>query len=170
MADYVIPAPQVHAIPTQAGRAFPVRRVYCVGRIYAADLISLGLIVPPFLMCQSGHRRQIVSKIVCYLDFVITGSAVLLMSSVSGHGCICFVLFPYKRARGAALNPCSNALIQTALMAVCRIWSASPCAICSTVSSANNALARPRGPNQPKNMRVIIDASVPINEMKIASG
>jgi fumarylpyruvate hydrolase len=42
MADYVIPAPPVPVIPVAGGGAFPVRRVYCIGRNYAAHAIEMG--------------------------------------------------------------------------------------------------------------------------------
>ena len=42
MSTLVIPAPQPHEIPTTAGDSFPVRRVYCIGRNYAAHAIEMG--------------------------------------------------------------------------------------------------------------------------------
>ncbi|MES0824853.1 fumarylacetoacetate hydrolase family protein [Ruegeria sp. SCP11] len=42
MSDYVIPAPQVHEIHVAGGGTFPVRRVYCIGRNYAAHAIEMG--------------------------------------------------------------------------------------------------------------------------------
>ncbi|MEX0350359.1 MAG: fumarylacetoacetate hydrolase family protein [Paracoccaceae bacterium] len=42
MPDHVIPAPQVHVIPVAGGGTFPVRRVYCIGRNYAAHAIEMG--------------------------------------------------------------------------------------------------------------------------------
>lgn len=42
MADYVIPAPQVPSIPVSGGGSFPVRRVYCIGRNYAAHAVEMG--------------------------------------------------------------------------------------------------------------------------------
>jgi fumarylpyruvate hydrolase len=42
MADFVIPAPLVPAIPVSGGGAFPVRRVYCIGRNYAAHAVEMG--------------------------------------------------------------------------------------------------------------------------------
>ncbi|WP_171172484.1 MULTISPECIES: fumarylacetoacetate hydrolase family protein [unclassified Ruegeria] len=42
MSDHVIPAPQVHVIPVAGGGTFPVRRVYCIGRNYAAHAIEMG--------------------------------------------------------------------------------------------------------------------------------
>lgn len=42
MADYVIPAPQIPSIPVSGGGAFPVRRVYCIGRNYAAHAVEMG--------------------------------------------------------------------------------------------------------------------------------
>ena len=42
MSSYVIAAPQVHVIPTSDGGAFPVRRVYCIGRNFAAHAVEMG--------------------------------------------------------------------------------------------------------------------------------
>lgn len=42
MSDHVIPAPQVHTIPTAGGGSFPVRRVYCIGRNFAAHAVEMG--------------------------------------------------------------------------------------------------------------------------------
>jgi fumarylpyruvate hydrolase len=42
MADFVIPAPPVIAVPVAGGGAFPVRRVYCVGRNYADHVREMG--------------------------------------------------------------------------------------------------------------------------------
>ncbi|WP_170336349.1 fumarylacetoacetate hydrolase family protein [Ruegeria arenilitoris] len=42
MSDHVIPAPQVHVIPVAGAGTFPVRRVYCIGRNYAAHAIEMG--------------------------------------------------------------------------------------------------------------------------------
>jgi len=42
MADFVIPAPATPVIPTSTGGAFPVRRVYCIGRNYAAHTVEMG--------------------------------------------------------------------------------------------------------------------------------
>ena len=41
MADFVIPAPTVTAVPVAGGGAFPVRRVFCVGRNYAEHARNL---------------------------------------------------------------------------------------------------------------------------------
>ncbi|WP_372840359.1 fumarylacetoacetate hydrolase family protein [Phaeovulum sp.] len=38
----MIPAPQVHTIPTSDGGGFPVRRVYCIGRNFAAHAVEMG--------------------------------------------------------------------------------------------------------------------------------
>lgn len=40
--NYVFTPPQPWTIPTASGQAFPVRRVYCVGRNYAAHAIEMG--------------------------------------------------------------------------------------------------------------------------------
>lgn len=42
MHDHVIPAVKVHEIPVEGGGIFPVRRVYCIGRNYAAHAIEMG--------------------------------------------------------------------------------------------------------------------------------
>jgi fumarylpyruvate hydrolase len=42
MADYVIPLPPAPSIPVSGGGAFPVRRVYCIGRNYAAHAVEMG--------------------------------------------------------------------------------------------------------------------------------
>jgi fumarylpyruvate hydrolase len=53
---FVIPAPAVVAIPTVGSNAlFPVRRVYCVGRNYAAHAREMGFDPdrePPFFFCK----------------------------------------------------------------------------------------------------------------------
>ncbi len=42
MADYVIAPPPVVSVPVVGGGAFPVRRVFCVGRNYAAHAREMG--------------------------------------------------------------------------------------------------------------------------------
>lgn len=42
MSELVIPAPIIPTIPTSTGGAFPVRRVYCIGRNYAAHVVEMG--------------------------------------------------------------------------------------------------------------------------------
>ena len=42
MSDYVIPQPPTATIPVVGGGAFPVRRVYCIGRNYAAHAVEMG--------------------------------------------------------------------------------------------------------------------------------
>lgn len=42
MSEFVIPAPKTPSIPVSGGGAFPVRRVYCIGRNYAAHAIEMG--------------------------------------------------------------------------------------------------------------------------------
>ena len=42
MPDFVIPLPPVPSVPVVGGGAFPVRRIYCVGRNYAAHAIEMG--------------------------------------------------------------------------------------------------------------------------------
>jgi fumarylpyruvate hydrolase len=42
MADYVFPPPTVVSVPVVGGGSFPVRRVFCVGRNYAAHAREMG--------------------------------------------------------------------------------------------------------------------------------
>jgi fumarylpyruvate hydrolase len=42
MSDYVISPPPVIAVPVAGGGAFPVRRIFCVGRNYAAHAREMG--------------------------------------------------------------------------------------------------------------------------------
>ena len=42
MADYVISPPPITAVPVAGGGSFPVRRVFCVGRNYAAHAREMG--------------------------------------------------------------------------------------------------------------------------------
>ena len=42
MPDFVIPVPPVPSIPVRGGGAFPVSRVYCIGRNYAAHAVEMG--------------------------------------------------------------------------------------------------------------------------------
>lgn len=42
MSEYVIPVPAITSIPVVSGGLFPVRRVYCIGRNYAAHAIEMG--------------------------------------------------------------------------------------------------------------------------------
>ncbi|MDP2119158.1 MAG: fumarylacetoacetate hydrolase family protein [Hoeflea sp.] len=42
MSSYVIPTPPVVSIPVDGGGEFPVRRIYCIGRNYAAHAIEMG--------------------------------------------------------------------------------------------------------------------------------
>lgn len=42
MTDFVIPCPPVVTIPVAGGGAFPVRRIYCIGRNYAAHAVEMG--------------------------------------------------------------------------------------------------------------------------------
>ena len=40
--DYVIEPPQTAAVPVEGGGLFPVHRIYCVGRNYAAHALEMG--------------------------------------------------------------------------------------------------------------------------------
>ncbi|WNY33376.1 fumarylacetoacetate hydrolase family protein [Curtobacterium flaccumfaciens] len=42
MTELVIPAPSLPTVPTTTGARFPVRRVFCVGRNYAAHAREMG--------------------------------------------------------------------------------------------------------------------------------
>jgi len=42
MANFVIPAPKVASIPVAGTGEFPVRRIYCIGRNYAAHAVEMG--------------------------------------------------------------------------------------------------------------------------------
>ncbi|MEM6889332.1 MAG: fumarylacetoacetate hydrolase family protein [Pseudomonadota bacterium] len=42
MSDFVIPVPPTVALPVAGGGVFPVRRVYCIGRNYAAHAVEMG--------------------------------------------------------------------------------------------------------------------------------
>ncbi|HEY1935817.1 MAG TPA: fumarylacetoacetate hydrolase family protein [Acetobacteraceae bacterium] len=42
MADFVIPPPAVASVPVAGGGAFPVRRIFCVGRNYAEHAREMG--------------------------------------------------------------------------------------------------------------------------------
>ncbi len=42
MGDFVIPALWVPFVPVSGGGSFPVRRVYCIGRNYAAHAVEMG--------------------------------------------------------------------------------------------------------------------------------
>ncbi|MEM6891790.1 MAG: fumarylacetoacetate hydrolase family protein, partial [Pseudomonadota bacterium] len=42
MSEFVIPVPPTVSVPVADGGAFPVRRVYCIGRNYAAHAVEMG--------------------------------------------------------------------------------------------------------------------------------
>lgn len=42
MSDFVIPVPPTVSVPVSGGGSFPVRRVYCIGRNYAAHAVEMG--------------------------------------------------------------------------------------------------------------------------------
>ncbi|WP_282129098.1 fumarylacetoacetate hydrolase family protein [Roseobacter litoralis] len=42
MSDFVIPVPPTACVPVASGGMFPVRRVYCIGRNYAAHAVEMG--------------------------------------------------------------------------------------------------------------------------------
>eukprot|EP01037_Dinobryon_pediforme_P001408 gene1408-1429_t len=65
MSAYVIPPPDIVSIPTSEGGAFPVRRIFCVGRNYAAHAREMGHDPDreaPFFFCKPA-------------DSVVTGGA-----------------------------------------------------------------------------------------------
>lgn len=55
-SEFVVAEPVVTAVPVEGGRgAFPVRRVYCVGRNYASHAVEMGVdpsTEPPFFFCK----------------------------------------------------------------------------------------------------------------------
>ncbi|GAA3341045.1 fumarylacetoacetate hydrolase family protein [Curtobacterium pusillum] len=58
MSDLVIPAPPLPTVPTSTGGRFPVRRVFCVGRNYAAHAREMGHDPdrePPFFFTKPAH-------------------------------------------------------------------------------------------------------------------
>ncbi len=60
MPDFVIPTPQTPSIPVSGGGAFPVRRVYCIGRNYAAHAREMGsdpTREPPFFFQKPQQPR-----------------------------------------------------------------------------------------------------------------
>jgi fumarylpyruvate hydrolase len=63
---YVIPAPQIPALPVAGtGDLFPVRRVYCVGRNYAAHAREMGgdpTREPPFFFMKPADALQPVAE------------------------------------------------------------------------------------------------------------
>ncbi|MEO6377345.1 MAG: fumarylacetoacetate hydrolase family protein [Caulobacteraceae bacterium] len=42
MKSYAVPAPPVPTVPVEGGQSFPVRRIFCVGRNYAAHVREMG--------------------------------------------------------------------------------------------------------------------------------
>jgi len=73
MADYVIPPPAQASLPVQGGGAFPVRRIFCVGRNYAEHAIEMGTDPtrePPFYFTKPA-------------DAVLTGGADMPYPSVT---------------------------------------------------------------------------------------
>ena len=56
MSDFVIEPPATVSIPAEGGGRFPVRRVYCIGRNYAAHAVEMGHDPdrePPFFFTKS---------------------------------------------------------------------------------------------------------------------
>ena len=65
--DYVVPVPPVPAVPVRGGGLFPVRRIFCVGRNYAAHAREMGHDPdrePPFFFTKPA-------------DAVVTGGAAM---------------------------------------------------------------------------------------------
>lgn len=55
MPDYVIAPPPIASVPVEGGGAFPVRRIFCVGRNYAAHAREMGSDPDrelPFFFCK----------------------------------------------------------------------------------------------------------------------
>jgi fumarylpyruvate hydrolase len=65
MADYVIDAPPQAALPVEGGGLFPVRRIFCVGRNYAAHTREMG----------GDPERELPFFFTKPADAVLTGSA-----------------------------------------------------------------------------------------------
>ena len=42
MTNYAVPVPPVVVVPVEGGQSFPVRRIFCVGRNYAAHIREMG--------------------------------------------------------------------------------------------------------------------------------
>jgi fumarylpyruvate hydrolase len=65
MTSYVIPAHQVTGLPVAGTNAlFPVRRVYCVGRNYAAHAREMGYDPdrePPFFFCKPNDAQAVIA-------------------------------------------------------------------------------------------------------------
>ena len=63
--NYVFQPPPIHALPVaDSDRFFPVRRVYCVGRNYAAHAREMGFDPdrePPFFFCKPGDAQSVVA-------------------------------------------------------------------------------------------------------------
>ena len=61
--EYAIVPPPVVTIPVEGGKPFPVRRIYCVGRNYAAHAREMGSDPdrePPFFFCKPGDAGAVV--------------------------------------------------------------------------------------------------------------
>ena len=62
MAQYVIDTPEIVALPIAGSDAlFPVRRVYCIGRNYAAHAIEMGHDPdrePPFFFQKNANNHD----------------------------------------------------------------------------------------------------------------
>ena len=67
MAEYVIELPQVASLPVVGSDAvFPVRRVYCIGRNYAAHAVEMGHDPdrePPFFFQKNPNNLDAVGRI-----------------------------------------------------------------------------------------------------------
>lgn len=65
MTRYVVPPPPQPALPVRGSDAlFPVRRIFCVGRNYAAHAQEMGIAVDkageaPMFFCKSAHGLQL---------------------------------------------------------------------------------------------------------------
>ena len=65
--SFVIPPPVTVAIPVRggaAGAAFPVRRIYCVGRNYVEHAIEMGFTgrEPPFFFLKPSDASLVVPE------------------------------------------------------------------------------------------------------------
>ena len=66
MTDYVVPAFPVTTVPVAGGGAFPVRRVFCVGRNYADHALEMGgdpTREPPFFFSKPADAVTVAAEI-----------------------------------------------------------------------------------------------------------
>ena len=69
MTDYVIPPPQQASLPVSTRRALPIRRVFCVGRNYAAHAREMGKDPdrePPFFFMKPADAVRYANGVIPY--------------------------------------------------------------------------------------------------------